>query len=397
MENAVEVKNVKKGFKIPHERTSSLKGAAVSIFHKKNYTELKALDDISFEVKKGEFFGIVGRNGSGKSTLLKLLAKIYVPDSGEIKIKGRLSPFLELGVGFNPELTARENVYLNGVILGLSEKEISQKFDEIIHFAELEEFVDQKLKNFSSGMQVRLAFSVAIQAHAEVLLLDEVLAVGDANFQEKCFQTFKRLKGEGRTIVLVTHDMNSVKEFCDRAMLIHNSKIASIGSVEGAIQKYKEINQEEEGEEVEQSSEKNIFGSKEVVITEASILDTMGKKKRTFKTGEDLKVTIKYKVKKKLERPNIGFAIYRNDGIYCYDTNTDLDGISPKVIDKDGKVSLTYKNLPLHQGDYYFKIGIYQDYSKKTIYFIDEGPSFRIEKNEKQFGIVSVDHEWGEL
>ena len=203
---------------------------------------LKAVDDVSLEIRPGEFFGIVGRNGSGKSTLLKCLAGIYGIDKGSIEINGRLSPFIELGVGFNPELTARDNVFVNAIMLGLSRKQVEQRFDDIVAFAELEEFVDLRLKNYSSGMQVRLAFAVAIQVDADILLIDEVLAVGDAAFQQKCFAEFDRLKAAGRTIVFVTHDMAAVERFCDRAMLLEHGRAVNISDPPTITRAYNEIN-----------------------------------------------------------------------------------------------------------------------------------------------------------
>lgn len=240
-EAVIKVENVGKSFKV-HHGPRSIKGAVVSLFNDNTADERIILNDISFEVNKGEFFGIVGRNGCGKSTLLKMLANIYTPDTGTISVTGSLSPFLEVGVGFNPELTAKENVYLNGALLGLTRKEINNKLDDIFDFAELQDFTDQKLKTFSSGMQVRLAFSVAMQAHAEILLVDEVLAVGDYNFQKKCFDVFWKLKKEGRTIVFVTHDMGNVEIFCDRAILIDNGSIAKIGNPKEVAKGYYEAN-----------------------------------------------------------------------------------------------------------------------------------------------------------
>lgn len=394
----IKVENVSKTFKIPHEKNTSLKSSVASLirFNRSSYTIFHALEDINFDVKEGEFFGIIGRNGSGKSTLLKILATIYQPDKGKLKINGRISPFLELGVGFNPELTARENVYLNGAILGLTRKEVDEKFESIIEFAELEDFVDMKLKNFSSGMQVRLAFSVAIQAHAEILLIDEVLAVGDANFQEKCFRTFKKLKGEGRTIVFVSHDMESVREFCDRAALIHNSKIEVIGSVDKAIQRYNEINfgtSKSDSGILEVGSTR--WGNGDVNIKEVVITDEKGNLKNTFVTGDNLDIRIKYTVNKKVDKPNIGVSIFREDGIYCFDINTDLDKVSPKILDKDGEVVLSYRNVQLQKGNYYFKVGFYRDYWKETLDFIDQGPEFKIKDlNNVQHGVVHIDHEW---
>lgn len=239
-EIAISVKGVQKNFQLPHEKNTSIKSSVVNVFRKKDKTveTQHALRGVSFDVKKGEFFGILGRNGSGKSTLLKILAEIYLPTKGEVKVKGKLVPFIELGVGFNPELTGRENVYLNGALLGFSSKEIDEKYDDIVKFAELEEFMDQKLKNYSSGMQVRLAFSVATRAEADILLVDEVLAVGDADFQRKCFDYFKSLKKSGKTVVFVTHDMGAVREYCDRAILIKDGKIAHEGKATVIAEEY---------------------------------------------------------------------------------------------------------------------------------------------------------------
>lgn len=226
---AIKVTNLAKSFKLPTERAAGLKQAIFNwLKGVKGFTRQEVLRGINFEVKEGEFLGIVGRNGSGKSTLLKLLANIYYPEQGSIEVSGTLVPFIELGVGFNPELTGRENVYLNGALLGFSTKEMDAMYNEIVQFAELEPFMDAKLKNYSSGMQVRLAFSIAIRAKGDILVLDEVLAVGDAAFQEKCNNYFSSLHGN-QTVILVTHDMGSVRRFCDRAILIENGEIAADG------------------------------------------------------------------------------------------------------------------------------------------------------------------------
>jgi ABC-type polysaccharide/polyol phosphate transport system ATPase subunit len=239
---AIELRGVSKTFKLPHQRYSTLKERALHPLRARSFDELRAVKDVSLTIGRGEFFGIVGRNGSGKSTLLKCLAGIYQHDTGSIDVHGRLSPFIELGVGFNAELTARENVLINAVMLGLTRREARARFDEIIAFAELEEFIDLPLKNYSSGMNVRLAFSVAVQVDAETLLVDEVLAVGDAAFQQKCFEQFEELKRQGKTIVLVTHDMSAVERFCHRAMLIERGDVLEIGEPRVIARKYNELN-----------------------------------------------------------------------------------------------------------------------------------------------------------
>jgi ABC-type polysaccharide/polyol phosphate transport system ATPase subunit len=237
-EPAIDVAGVSKTFRLPHEQRTTFKEHFLHPFRRVTYETQRALEDISFAVGHGEFLGIVGPNGSGKSTLLKILAGIYRADSGTVRIDGLLSPFIELGVGFNFELSARDNIRVNGTLLGLSKRELDARFDDIVGFAELERFVDQRLKNFSSGMLIRLAYSIAIQVEFDILLLDEVLAVGDESFQQKCFETFRRFRAEGKTIVLVSHQLEIVEEFADRALLLQNGKIQALGQPDDVIARY---------------------------------------------------------------------------------------------------------------------------------------------------------------
>ena len=240
---AIKADKISKTFVIPHERNSSIKGLIISFFRrKKGFEKFEVLHEISFEVKKGDFFGVIGRNGSGKSTLLKILAGIYTPTAGNVQVNGKLTPFIELGVGFNPELTGRENVFLNGALLGFTRSEMSKMYDDIVSFAEIERFMDQKLKNYSSGMQVRLAFSIAIRAQSPILLLDEVLAVGDESFQRKCFDYFESLKRKQQTVVIVTHDMGSVERFCNKAILIEDGRIKISGEPHKVAAAYSKLN-----------------------------------------------------------------------------------------------------------------------------------------------------------
>jgi ABC-type polysaccharide/polyol phosphate transport system ATPase subunit len=235
---AIDVGGVTKTFLLPHQLRTTFKEHFLHPFDRTRYERQVALQDVTFAVDEGEFFGIVGANGSGKSTLLKIIAGIYRQDEGSVVVNGQLSPFIELGVGFNPELNARDNVRINGTLLGLSKRELDERFDEIIAFAELERFVDQKLKNFSSGMQLRLAFSIAIQVPFDVLLLDEVLAVGDAAFQEKCFAVFDEIRDAGKTVVFVSHDLGSVAKFCARALWLEQGRIAYLGEAGDVVERY---------------------------------------------------------------------------------------------------------------------------------------------------------------
>jgi ABC-2 type transport system ATP-binding protein len=239
---AIEVRNLRKTFRIPEHRVDTFKERASRPFTRAEYRELVALRDVSFDIHRGEFFGIAGRNGSGKSTLLKILASIYRPDGGRVRAAGRMAPFIELGVGFNPEMTARENVTLNGVLFGLSRRDSVRMLDAVLDFAELRDFQEMKIKNYSSGMMVRLAFSIMVQADADIMLIDEVLAVGDASFGQKCMEVFHARRDAGRTIVLVTHDMSMVQELCDRAIVLHNGDLVHVGSPEDAAAEYLRLN-----------------------------------------------------------------------------------------------------------------------------------------------------------
>ncbi|HEM2740178.1 ABC transporter ATP-binding protein [Streptococcus suis] len=279
---AVKVDHVSKFFKLPTEATQSLRTTMVNRFRGiKGYKEQHVLKDISFEVEKGDFFGILGRNGSGKSTLLKIISQIYVPEKGSVTVNGKLVSFIELGVGFNPELTGRENVYLNGALLGFSREEIDAMYDDIVDFAELREFMNQKLKNYSSGMQVRLAFSVAIKAQGDVLILDEVLAVGDEAFQRKCNDYFQERKKSGKTTILVTHDMGAVKKYCNKAVLIEHGLVKAIGNPENVANQYSfdnTITVQQENLEEAKGVDSESAEAKEVQLVENFKLDLLSPK-----------------------------------------------------------------------------------------------------------------------
>ncbi len=354
-DTVISVEHVSKDFLLPHEKRTSVKSLFTSLFTKqKKGGELQhALKNVSFAVHKGEFFGIVGRNGSGKSTLLKMLAGIYQPTKGKIGVEGKLVPFIELGVGFNPELTGRENVFLNGALLGFSKKEITLRYDEIVAFAELERFMDQKLKNYSSGMQVRLAFSVAIMAEADILLVDEVLAVGDAAFQRKCFEYFRLLKKNKKTVVFVTHDMTAVREYCDRAMLIEQSQIVDIGSPNSIATKYTKLfNEPTKSQEMGQTSKRWGDGMAQVASVKLS---------STLLTQNDEPLTIRVEVvaNATLENPILGFLIKNQTGTILVGTNSLVKRQHIGTLKKGDTVGLewTLDNV-FSDGVYYVDVAI---------------------------------------
>ena len=306
---AIQVEGLRKSFRIPTNRVDSLKERVVHPFSGRDFRDLRALRGVSFEIRQGEFFGIVGRNGSGKSTLLKLLASIYRADAGTIRIAGRLAPFIELGVGFNVELTARENVVLNGVMMGLTPREMRRRQDGIIEFAELEEFADLKLKNYSSGMLVRLAFAVMMEADADVLLIDEVLAVGDAAFQQKCADAFHQMKAEGKTIVLVTHEMATVEDYCHRAMLIADGEIQHLGDPGEIGREYLRLNFEGGGA-TESPGE-----GEEVRLAEANLLGPDGTPTANVEHGKEIRLRLELEIKRDLPGVDVGFLVVNADGL----------------------------------------------------------------------------------
>jgi len=374
-------------FKIPLEHRTRLRDHISNLFRSPGYRRLEALKDVSLEVRSGEFFGIIGRNGSGKSTLLKILAGIYQPTQGKVKISGRLSPFIELGVGFNPELSARDNVYLNGAILGLDRKQVTAQFDEIIRFAELEDFVDQKLKNFSSGMLVRLAFSVAIRAHAEVLLIDEVLAVGDFEFQQKCFNVFRQLKQEGRTIIFVSHDLSAVSEFSDRVMVLDRGVVRGVYGADEAISEYHRL--------VETRVDASLasLGQSDLPTVRAVAMFTNGSKPTHVVHRGDA-ATVRVTMANPRRVPvNAGVAIYRSDGLYCFGTNTFISQTPPPP-DERVEFEVHFSEVDLLRGSYYLLVGIFGE-KVATLYEMKEHAyEFRVDQHDDYEGAVFLPHTW---
>lgn len=335
---AIKVDNISKTFKLPHEKHSSIKGALINIGRtKRGYEKQQVLNDISFEIKKGEFFGIVGRNGSGKSTLLKLIAGIYTPDKGAITINGKLTPFIELGVGFNPELSGRENVFLNGALLGFNRKEMDAMYDEIVAFAELERFMDQKLKNYSSGMQVRLAFSIAIRAQSEILVLDEVLAVGDEAFQRKCESYFRTLKKNEKTVVLVTHSMDNVRNYCDRAIMISSGEIVDEGVAEQVANAYS-VENTKTTNSPKNHLDKNIItevlSDVKVTLLSNTIISELDK----------VLVKVEYRISKKINTSTYVNLIDINRGIPLYAGSTIVPAKRDGYVKKIFSISLEHIN-----------------------------------------------------
>lgn len=354
MDVVVKVEGVKKNFSLPHENNSSVKDVFLNSLNlkkdSKGSEEVKILKGLDFEIKEGEFFGIVGRNGSGKSTLLKILAGIYQPTSGRVITKGRIVPFIELGVGFNGELSGRENVYLNGALLGFSDDKIQEKYQKIVEFAELEKFMDQKLKNYSSGMQVRLAFSIAtVLAESDILLVDEVLAVGDASFQKKCYDFFNKIKKEGKTVIFVSHDMSAIRTYCDRAVLIEKGGIVSEGSPDVVANEYTQLF-------IREGQKKNGVRGSEVSLEERWGDEVIRFTKVNVRKDPDVGLTIQFSVKAKedIKIPIFGFSIKNQYGVQLVGNNSERLGIEIAEIKKNKTYNFEWSlDDQFNSGKYY--------------------------------------------
>ena len=372
-EVVISVRNVKKMFRVYRDRGNTLKDRVLFAARRK-YDEHWVLNGVSFEVKRGEAIGLIGQNGCGKSTTLKMLTKILYPDEGTIEMKGRVSSLIELGAGFHPDLSGRENIYTNASIFGLSRKEIDERLEDIIAFSELEAFIDDPVRTYSSGMYMRLAFAVAINVDADILLIDEILAVGDAAFQAKCFRKLQEIKGRGTTIVIVSHAMSQLELICDRSIWIADGLVRMEGKPRDVHPRYMEwmsrkTQQEEkkederENEETsETDSEGNLkrWGSGEARMTGMKVLGADGEEKTDFSPWDPFTIHIDYTAQKRLDDAVIGLAIYRSDGTLVYGTNTLIDTSSPVTLRTEGTIDLQIDGLPASNGSYSIDLAIHR-------------------------------------
>lgn len=425
-ENAIEVKDVVKKFKIYFDKGHTLKEKTLFRGRRK-YEERKVLNGISFEVKKGEAVGLIGSNGCGKSTTLKLLTKIMYPDSGQIEMCGRVSSLIELGAGFHPDMSGRENIYINASIFGLSKKEIDSRMEDIIAFSGLRDYLDNPVRTYSSGMYMRLAFSVAINVDADILLIDEILAVGDANFQAKCFDKLREIQFHGTTIVIVAHDTSAIEGFCSKAVWINQGKIAEQGKAGEVVDAYlafmngkkieelhkmeelhehkiKDLHKEEkrkkDRKEIKQKEAKtnetedtNHFGRMDIQIDRAEMINENGEAATIFQTGEYLKINIYYKVNKPLTEYVFGVGIYNLKGETLYGNNTQLDHIRIPHTNNEGCVIFHLKNLPLLSGKYILNVGIV-DTDGTPLDFYRNYCTFDVVSKDRSTGYFSIEHSW---
>jgi lipopolysaccharide transport system ATP-binding protein len=401
----IEVEHLWKKYRLPHEKRNTVFEALIGLLDtKKGYEEFNALGDITFSVERGEWLGVIGPNGSGKSTLLKIIANTIRPTGGRVKVNGRITSLLELGVGFQPDLTAIENIQ---AIMGFSDDKIEEGVDEILDFAGLKQFEDTKLKNFSSGMIVRLAFSTAIQTEPEILLLDEVLAVGDMEFQQKCFSVFERFREEDKTVVLVTHDMNSVKRFCDRALLLNHGEQVAFGEIGAVTDEYiYGLGEEAAGApeavievEATPTAEPIVvegtsrWGNKQVVITDVELIDKFRHKCTTFLSGDLMKIRLHYHAPELVEEPVFGIVIYRVDGLECFGTNTELKNAAIGSVEGAGYIDLLIEKIPMLEGTFLLTAAVH---SKDNVHYdwLDKRYSFNVARNRREIGLFEIPCKW---
>lgn len=444
-ENAIEVNHITKSFKVYLDKGSTIK-EKVLFRNRRRYEERQVLKDISFEVKKGEAIGLIGHNGCGKSTTLKLLTRIMYPDSGTIEMAGRVSSLIELGAGFHPDMSGRENIYINASIFGLSKKEIDRRLDDIIAFSELEDYIDNPVRTYSSGMYMRLAFSVAINVDADILLIDEILAVGDVAFQAKCFNRLREIKKAGTTIVIVSHSLSQIEQICERSIWIHDGEIREEGAPRIVDPKYMaymsrkeserkkkleakkaeeqkakdEIKQEDSekakpqdtsvqeeqknevkeetaqqeivAEETKQEDEKR-WGSREVYMDKVTVLDRDGEECTDFQNDEPFVVRINYKAKKRLDDVVFGIAIYRSDQVYIYGSNTLIDYSSSNVLEGEGYIDLKIDRMPVNAGTYTIDLAFHRP-DGFNYDFWREACTVNIQNVKNEVGVISLPHTW---
>lgn len=399
--NVIDVEHLRKEFRIPHEKRTTLFEALTGFLRPVQYETFPALHDVTFSVEEGEMLGIIGENGSGKSTLLKILAQIMRPTSGSVSVHRRLTPFLELGVGFNPDFTAVENIKMYSTIMGLSQRDIADKIDEILEFADLTNFRDTKLKNYSSGMQVRLAFSTAIQTDPEILLLDEVLAVGDMDFQQKCMDVLQRYRNEGVTIVFVTHDLGSVRRFCDRTLLLRHGEQVALGDTNEVIDRYVygKSAEEQAGAAAEADAapeeqvERTRWGDGKVEITGVKFYNKFGAESSRFNSFDPMTIRIFYSSKERIEDPVFGIALYSDKGEQLYGTNTELKDISIGYINGDGHIDLLVDRITMFAGKYQLTVAVHS-HSGEPYDWLDKLYSFDVIQTGRDAGLFDVPCRW---
>lgn len=412
---AARLNNIGKKYIISHEKEAIIRHVLPKFLRIKTYEELWALRQINLEVKQGLTYGVIGRNGAGKTTLLNIISGVTFPSWGEVFLNGKVSALLSLGAGFHPDLTGQENIYINGSILGLKIKEIKKRFKDIVEFSELGNFISAPLQTYSAGMYMRLGFAIAINVDFDILLMDELLTVGDISFQDKCLKRLRQLRNQGKTIILVSQSLDLLEGLADELILLNDGKILSSGKPKEVINLYQEImgsskiekvipkidnkierlSKASNPSQVSQAGWGSRSGNKEVQIYEVKLLDKRNKETSIFKSGRYMKIKVGFIAHKDIDEPHFGVAIFRQDGTYCYGPNTKFDGLRIKKIKKGrGEFSIEYRNLNLLSGRYLVSVAIWEKEEKFA--YDNHYASYRFEvvSDKKDHGILYLNHKW---
>lgn len=396
-EKAVIVSHVSKSFKIYSDKSNTMMESL--LFWKRNrYESKQVLNDISFSIDKGEAVGLIGHNGCGKSTTLKMLSKILYPNKGTIQTFGRVSSLIELGAGFHPDMSGRENIYINASVFGLTKKEIENRMDDIISFSELEEYIDHPVRTYSSGMYMRLAFSVAINVDADILLIDEILAVGDVNFQLKCFKRLRQIKEMGSTIVIVSHSMKQIEQICDRSIWLHEGQIKAQGDAYRVNSCYLDYMGEHQQEVTENKLEETDedgkrWGNGEARISKVRLLNKKGVDAHSFCTDDPVTIQFDFEINKNVENAVFGIGIFRSDGVHCYGTNTNIDRLPEFALTRNGTVSFVMDAMTLLPGSYSLNVTIEKDMGMPVDYYT-EAKKFEVYAKLEDIGVARMKHQW---
>jgi len=397
--HAIVVQELGKRFLLRKEQDRTLKGTLLGVLRGGGVlrgrgvrSDLWALKGVNFAVRKGETFGIIGANGAGKSTLLGVLAGTIRPTEGCTHVAGLISSLLELGAGFHPDLTGRENVYLNGSILGLPRATIDSKFDDIVRFAGLSEFIDSPVKHYSSGMYVRLGFSVAVEVDPDVLLVDEVLAVGDEVFKKKCLGKMAEFQQAGKTIVVVSHDLDTVKKICSRVMLLGEGRVLELGGAEAVVEEYKRLGLQQQDDVFRRE-----WGTRAAEITEVAILDEHGAPAERFRSGQTLRVRIRFDAHEPIADPVFGFSVADYQGKLCYGSNTEIAGIELGAIDGSGALELTIEPLNLMRGKFFLSLALHSRDHQHQYHRLDHAWTFWVISDSRAEGFVELPSTWRRL
>ncbi len=402
MKPVLQLENVSVSYRMPQERISSFKEYAIRWLKGQiKYQEFLALSNVSLEVEQGEVFGIIGPNGAGKSTLLKVVARVLRPTQGAVRIRGHLAPLLELGAGFDPELTGRENVYLNSAILGFSKRNIDRRIDRIVEFAGLSEFIDAPLRTYSTGMVARLGFSVATDSRPDILIVDEILSVGDAEFQTRSFERIQSFQAEGTTIFLVSHSLDRVQDMCSRAMWLDHGKVVATGSAGAIVNQYLgRVMSEEEDRLSQEVSDEPVqrWGSRKIEIVTARLRDGNGIDKAVFQTGDRLVLEMDYIAHEPILAPIFGVAVHRQDGIHLTGPNTRLAGLELPELRGNGTITYTVPHITLLDGLYHFSLAVVNQNDTEIYDYHDRTVSFRVDnrsaESHEQYGMVTLNGQW---